>query len=125
MRHGREEFVLQPVRRPQLHVAPLNLLEHVVEGDDQLADFVLRLRRLANGVVAARRDVERRGRQRPDRRRDDALQCRGEDDRGEGAEHERDDGGVCLRAQLARHIREVGADVERSDAASADDDRAS
>ena len=89
VRHGREELVLQPVRRPQVVVAPLNLRQHVIERHDQLADLVFRHRLLAHRVVAARRDVMRRGRERGDRSRNRLLESSREQDGGGRAEQKR------------------------------------
>ncbi len=59
MRQHGEELVLQAVDGAQFVVATLDLMEHLVEGDHQLADFVLAGGLGPNGVVSPLGNIRR------------------------------------------------------------------
>ena len=123
VRHRREKLVLQPVCGSQFVVAPLNLREHVVERDDQLADLVFGDRLLAHRVIAARRDVVRRGSQSSDRSRNRLLESSRKQDGGGRAQQKRQERCERLRAKLGRDVGQVGADIQRSGDAVSHGDR--
>ena len=135
--HVRQELALQlgdlfgplfcrlqvAVQPQQLVVVRFDLIEHSVEGRDQRADLALLAQPGAHREVAVRRDLPRGFRQFHDRRRDQCLQARGQQERRphQDREHEQHRDGVAQ--DFVPHRSAGESDLDLADPLSLKEDR--